>query len=78
MAYLVNLIYIFKCSLDQLITILYKRKDSLIEVQSGDSGGISATGKTPQEPGFGDEEAYRAPHRTRPLGTEINLPYNSP
>ena len=44
-------------------------KFSLIGVQSGDSGGISATGEIPQERGFRDEEAHRAPHRTRPLGT---------
>ena len=78
MAYLVNLVYVFKVFIRLSITIHHKRWDSLIGVQSGDSGGSSATGKTPQEPGFGDEEAYRAPHRTRPLGTEINLPYNSP
>ena len=42
----------------------------LIGVQSGDSSGISGTGKTPQE--RSDEEAHRPPHGKRPLGTEIN------
>jgi len=45
----------------------------LIGVQSGDSGGISVTGETPQEHGFRDEEAHRTPHGTRPLGTEISV-----
>ncbi|AOV06192.1 hypothetical protein BI350_00090 [Sporosarcina ureilytica] len=47
----------------------------MIGVQSGDSGGISVTGETPQERGFRDEEAHRTPHGTRPLGTEINIFY---
>uniref|UniRef100_UPI001ED9948E hypothetical protein n=1 Tax=Paenisporosarcina sp. TG-14 TaxID=1231057 RepID=UPI001ED9948E len=38
-----------------------------------DSGGISVTGKTPQERGFRDEEAHRTPHGTRPLGTENSV-----
>ncbi|SUI99924.1 Uncharacterised protein [Sporosarcina pasteurii] len=44
----------------------------MIGVQSGDSGGISVTGETPQW-SEATEEARRTPHRKRPLGTEINI-----
>ena len=79
MDYLANLI--FDC-MDEILRDKGFRfsiimKFSLIGVQSGDSGGISATGEIPQERGFRDEEAHRAPHRTRPLGTSINNAYDS-
>jgi len=40
-------------------------------VEGGDSGGISGTGKTPQE-ATATEEAYRPPRGKRPPETEIN------
>lgn len=57
---------------DEQFRFPMKMESSLIGVQSGDSGGISGTGETPQERGFRDEEAHRPPLRKRPLGTEIN------
>jgi hypothetical protein len=42
----------------------------LIEVQGGDSLGISVTGETPRE--RSDEEAHRMPPGKRPPRTEIN------
>ena len=42
----------------------------MIEVQGGDSLGISVTGETPQSR-KATEEAHRTPPGTRPPGTEI-------
>jgi len=63
-----NLHKLFVC-----LGFLMDKESLLIGVQSGDSGGISVTGETPQERGLRDEEAHRTPHRKRPLGTEINM-----
>lgn len=56
---------------------LIKIEYLLIEVQSGNSGGISVSAETQQERGFREEEAQRTPLRKRPLGRQINNVYNS-